>query len=105
MVWGSCKPMREFLYIDDIADACLFLMKSHVSEEWFNVGKGEDVTIRELAETLMSVVGSEGNIVFDESKPDGRSCKLLNVERMQQFGLQAQLPLRRDCQGLCGFFC
>lgn len=94
VVWGSGKPMREFLYVDDMADACVFLMEGGVSEGLFNVGTGEDVTVRELAETVMSVVGFNGEIVFDVSKPDGTPRKLLNVDRMRQLGWQAQTLLR-----------
>ena len=94
VVWGSGKPMREFLYVDDMADACVYLMESGIGEGIFNVGTGEDVTIRELAETAMSVVGFKGNIVFDASKPDGTPRKLLNVDRMRQLGWQAQTSLR-----------
>ncbi|HAN55731.1 MAG TPA: GDP-fucose synthetase [Betaproteobacteria bacterium] len=94
MVWGSGKPMREFLYVDDMADACVFLMENGISEGLFNVGTGEDVTIRELAETVMSVVGFNGEIVFDASKPDGTPRKLLDVNRMRKLGWQAQTPLR-----------
>lgn len=94
IVWGSGKPMREFLYVDDMADACVFLMKSHVSEGLFNVGTGEDVTICELAETVMSVIGFNAEIVFDDSKPDGTPRKLLNVDRMRQLGWQAKTSLR-----------
>lgn len=94
VVWGSGKPMREFLYVDDMADACVFLMESNIDEGIFNVGTGEDVTIRELAETVMSIVGFNGNIVFDSSKPDGTPRKLLNVDRMRQLGWQAQTSLR-----------
>lgn len=94
VVWGSGKPMREFLYVDDMADACVFLMESGIGEGLFNVGTGEDVTIRELAETVMSVVGFEGKIVFDASKPDGTPRKLLNVDRMRGLGWQAQTSLR-----------
>ena len=86
VVWGSGRPMREFLYVDDLADACVFLM--------YNVGTGEDVTIRELAETVMRVVGFDGHIVFDASKPDGTPRKLLNVDRMRTLGWQAQTSLR-----------
>lgn len=93
-VWGSGKPMREFLYVDDMADACVFLMESGLSEGLFNVGTGEDVTIRELAETVMSVVGFRGEIVFDSSKPDGTPRKLLNVDRMRELGWQAKISLR-----------
>lgn len=93
-VWGSGKPMREFLFVDDLADACVFLMEADVGEGLFNVGTGEDVTIRELAETVMSVVGFEGKIVFDASKPDGTPRKLLNVSRMRNLGWQARTALR-----------
>jgi len=92
-VWGSGKPMREFLYVDDMADACVHLMNSDVSEGIFNVGTGEDVTIRELAETVMRVIGFEGNIVFDASKPDGTPRKLLNVEKMRQIGWHSKTSL------------
>ena len=94
VVWGSGKPMREFLFVDDLADACVFLMEQEQSDGLFNIGTGEDVTIRELAETVMSVVGFEGNIAFDASKPDGTPRKLLNVERMRGLGWQASTSLR-----------
>ena len=93
VVWGSGKPMREFLYVDDMADACVFLMESEVQDGLFNVGTGEDVTIRELAETVMMVIGFSGEIVFDSSKPDGTPRKLLNVERLSQLGWQAKIQL------------
>jgi GDP-L-fucose synthase len=94
MVWGSGKPMREFLYVDDMADACVFLMNSDVADGIFNVGTGEDVTIRELAETVMRVVGFEGEIVFDASKPDGTPRKLLNVEKLGQLGWKSTTKLK-----------
>jgi len=94
VVWGSGRPMREFLYVDDMADACVFLMNKGIDEGLYNVGKGEDVTIRELAETVMSVVGFEGEIVFDSSKPDGTPRKLLNVDRMSNLGWTAKTSLR-----------
>ncbi|PZM14874.1 GDP-L-fucose synthase [Rhizobium tubonense] len=94
-VWGSGKPMREFLYVDDMADACVFLMEhEEIEEGLFNVGTGQDVTIRELAETVMDVVGFNGKIVFDSSKPDGTPRKLLNVERLRKLGWQARTKLR-----------
>lgn len=97
VVWGSGKPMREFLYVDDMADACVFLMEQGISEGLFNVGTGEDVTIRELAEAVMSVIGFKGEIAFDAGKPDGTPRKLLNVDRMRQLGWQAQTSL---CDGI-----
>lgn len=95
IVWGSGKPMREFMYVDDMADACMFLMeRDDISNEVFNVGTGVDVTIRQLAEIVMSVVGYNGEIVFDSSKPDGTPRKLLNVERMSKIGWNAKITLR-----------
>lgn len=94
VVWGSGKPMREFLYVEDMADACVFLMEQGISDGLFNVGTGEDVTIAALAETVMSVVGFNGEIVFDDSKPDGTPRKLLNVDRMKNLGWQAKTALR-----------
>ena len=95
VVWGSGKPMREFLYVDDLADACVFLMEKGVTDGFFNIGTGTDVTIRELAETVMSVVGFAGRIVFDASKPDGTPRKLLDVSRLRDIGWQAHIPLRK----------
>jgi GDP-L-fucose synthase len=94
VVWGSGRPMREFLYVDDMADACVYLMESGIGEGLFNVGTGEDVTIRDLAGMVMSVVGFKGEIVFDAGKPDGTPRKLLNVDRMRELGWQAKTPLR-----------
>jgi GDP-L-fucose synthase len=94
-VWGSGRPMREFLYVDDMADACVFLMEhDEIKQGLFNVGTGQDVTIRELAETVMDVVGFTGDIVFDASKPDGTPRKLLDVERMRELGWEARTALR-----------
>lgn len=93
MVWGSGKPMREFLHVDDMADACVFLMEQGISDGIFNVGTGTDVTIRGLAETVMQVVGFEGEIEFDSSKPDGTPRKLLDVSRMASLGWQARIAL------------
>lgn len=94
VVWGSGKPMREFLYVDDLAEACVHLMESGVAGGLFNIGTGEDITIRELAETVMEVVGFAGKIVFDATKPDGTPRKLLNVDRMKEAGWSAKLSLR-----------
>jgi GDP-L-fucose synthase len=93
VVWGSGKPMREFLYVDDLADACVFLMDYGVTEGYFNIGTGADVTIRELAETVMSVVGFPGTIVFDSTKPDGTPRKLLDVSLLHDIGWQARTQL------------
>ena len=95
IVWGSGTPKREFLYVDDMADACVFLMEHGIGEGIYNVGSGNDVTIRELAETAMNVVGFKGKIVFDSTKPDGTPRKLLDVWRMKQLGWQAKTPLQQ----------
>lgn len=94
VVWGSGKPMREFLYVDDLADACVFMMEQAVADGLFNIGTGVDVTIRELAELVMEVVGFTGGIEFDASKPDGTPRKLLDVSRMRNLGWQATTTLR-----------
>jgi GDP-L-fucose synthase len=93
-VWGSGAPRREFLYVDDLADACVFLMEQGTSEGFYNIGVGEDITIRELAETVMSVVGFPGSIVFDTTRPDGTPRKLLDVGRLSRLGWQARTALR-----------
>ena len=98
MVWGSGTPRREFLYVDDLADACVFLMETGYEDTLLNVGTGEDVTIRELAETVMDVVGFDGNIVYDHSKPDGTPRKLLDVSRMSALGWRARTGLREGIE-------
>lgn len=94
VVWGSGTPRREFLYVDDLADACVFLMEQGITDGIYNIGAGEDITIRELAETVMSVIGFPGSILFDASKPDGTPRKLLDVSRLRDIGWQASTPLR-----------
>jgi len=94
VIWGTGTPKREFLYVDDMADACVFLMEHDINDGIFNVGTGTDVTIGELAETVMSVVGFKGGIVFDSSKPDGTPRKLLDVSRLKEFGWQAHTNLQ-----------
>jgi GDP-L-fucose synthase len=92
-VWGSGNPMREFLYVDDMGDACVFLMEKGVSNGFFNVGLGTDITIRDLAQTVMDVVEFKGDIVFDASMPDGTPRKLLDVSKMAAFGWTAKTAL------------
>lgn len=94
VVWGTGNPRREFLYVDDLADACVFLMEQKVINGIFNVGCGNDITIRELAETVKNVVGFTGGIAFDSSKPDGVLRKLLDVSRMTELGWEAKTELR-----------
>lgn len=93
VVWGSGTPRREFLHADDLADACLFLLRNHDSSEIVNIGCGEDLTIRELAETVCRVVGFQGELVFDTSKPDGTPRKLLDIGRIRAMGWSPKIPL------------
>jgi len=97
-IWGSGTPRREFLHVDDLADASVYLMRHYSGEEIVNVGVGEDVTIRELAELIRDIVGYEGRLAFDASKPDGTPRKLLDVSRLQAMGWQARIPLREGIE-------
>jgi GDP-L-fucose synthase len=94
-IWGTGFPRREFLHVDDLADACLFLMLHYDSPEIVNVGTGVDVTIRELAETIQLVTGFKGSLTFDASKPDGTPRKLLDVSKLSGLGWKASIPLER----------
>lgn len=94
VVWGTGSPCREFLHVDDLADASLFLMENYEGEEIVNVGVGEDLTIADLAETVREVVGFGGEILYDAAKPDGTPKKLLDVSRIRQMGWQARIALR-----------
>jgi GDP-L-fucose synthase len=94
VVWGSGTPRREFLYVDDLADACVFLMERGHDGTLLNIGTGEDVTIRELAQIVIDVVGFHGRIAYDHSKPDGTPRKLLDVSRLAALGWKAHTGLR-----------
>ena len=98
VVWGTGSPRREFLYVDDLADAALFLMRNYSGEELVNVGCGEDLTILELARTVGEVVGFKGELRFDTSKPDGTPRKLLDVSRLSAMGWKSQVPLREGLE-------
>ena len=92
-IWGSGTPRREFLYVDDLADACIHLLKRYSGHDQINVGVGEDLTIRELAETIAKVVGYGGGFVYDRSKPDGTPRKLMDVSRLSALGWRASTSL------------
>jgi GDP-L-fucose synthase len=95
VVWGTGRPRREFLYVDDLADACAFIMRNHNDpQQLLNVGTGRDISIGELAELVAEVVGYQGRIVYDTSKPDGTPRKLLDVSRLEVMGWRATTPLR-----------
>ena len=93
-VWGSGQPRREFMHVDDLADATIFVLEHDIGEGLYNVGVGEDITIRELAERICDVVGFDGELVFDATKPDGTPRKLLDVSRLGRLGWHAHVGLK-----------
>jgi len=94
VIWGSGKPKREFMYVDDLADAAVFLMKSYSGEMHVNVGTGEEMTIRELADLIAEVAGWRGTYEYDASKPDGMPRKVMDVSRLRALGWSARMPLK-----------
>jgi len=94
IVWGTGKPRREFLHVDDLASACLLLLENYDSPEIINVGYGEDISIRELAELICDVVGFDGELAWDTTKPDGTPRKLLDVSKIRALGWKPAIPLR-----------
>jgi GDP-L-fucose synthase len=94
VVWGTGTPRREFLHVDDLASACRFLLEVYDSPEIINVGCGEDIAIRELAQLICEVVAFTGKLVFDASKPDGTPRKLLDVSRLNALGWKPRINLR-----------
>jgi GDP-L-fucose synthase len=94
VVWGSGKPRREFLHVDDLASACVFLLENYDSPEIINIGSGTDLTIRELAELICEVVGFDGGLKFDATKPDGTPRKLLDISKIESLGWKPTIPLR-----------
>ena len=93
-VWGSGKPLREFMFADDLADACVFLMENYNDLQFVNIGVGEDVSIRDLAELIKEVVGYEGQLEFDSTKPDGTPRKLMDVSKLNALGWKAKTKLK-----------
>jgi GDP-L-fucose synthase len=98
-VWGSGKPRREFLAVDDLADACIFVLKHYSGSKFLNVGTGKDNTIAEFAQLVADVVGYHGRFVFDASRPDGVPQKLLDVSELNRLGWRAKIPLREGIAG------
>ncbi len=105
VIWGTGTPRREFLHVDDLADACLFLMERYDESDIINVGVGEDLSIGELARVVARVVGYEGRLVFDPSYPDGTPRKLLDVGRLTRMGWQAQTALEAGLGETYAWFC
>jgi len=95
IVWGTGKPRREFLHVDDLASACLLLLEKYDSPEIVNIGCGEDITVRELAELICDVVGFNGELVWDATKPDGTPRKLLDITKIRALSWQPTIPLRQ----------
>ena len=93
-LWGTGNPMREFLHVDDLADACVFLMKNYNSKEIVNIGTGNDITIKDLANLIKIIVGYDGEIQWDKEKPDGTPRKLLDVSRINSIGWKSNISIR-----------
>jgi len=104
VMWGTGSPMREFLYVDDLADACVHLMQNYVGDEIVNIGTGEDVAIRELAEIIKKIVGFQGEIVNDTTKPDGTPRKLLDVSKLHNLGWKHKTKLEEGIQTTYDWF-
>jgi GDP-L-fucose synthase len=98
IAWGTGSPRREFLHVDDLADACAFLLRQDNPPDWINIGTGTDVTIKELTEIVASVVGFSGRITWDASKPDGTPRKLMDVSRLSSLGWRARIGLREGIE-------
>jgi GDP-L-fucose synthase len=103
-IWGSGAPRREFLHVDDLADACLFLMRRYDAEQHINVGTGTDLSIAELAELVRDVVYPSAELVFDRTKPDGMPRKLLDVRRLHALGWRHTIGLRAGIEGTYAWF-
>ncbi len=98
ILWGSGNPMREFLFVDDMAEAVVFALENQLPEYLYNVGTGEDLTIKELATTIQKIVGHTGNIIWDESKPDGTPRKLMDISKMHTIGWKHKVNLEEGIQ-------
>jgi GDP-L-fucose synthase len=104
VVWGSGRPSREILHVDDLADACLFLMEHYDQDEHINVGTGEDLSIKELAETIRDLVAPGVQIAFDTTKPDGTPQKLLDVSRLHALGWRHTVSVRAGLASTYAWF-
>lgn len=111
-IWGTGAPLREFMFADDLAEACLFLMNNYDEEGWINVGTGEEISIKDLAITIKTIIGFNGEIIFDNTKPDGTPRKRLDISRLNKLGFSAKTSLNKGirlvyrdylnhCNGIC----
>jgi GDP-L-fucose synthase len=103
-VWGTGKPLREFLYVDDMADGCVFLMEEYDGEEHVNIGTGKEVTIGELAGMIKEVVGFDGELRFNTEKPDGTPRKLLDVSKLEGLGWKYKVELKEGIKSAYQWF-
>lgn len=103
-IWGSGNPRREFLYVDDMADACIFLMRFYEENDIINIGVGEDVSIRDLAVLISEVVGYSGQFIFNTERPDGTPRKLVEVSRLQALGWKADTSLKTGVQATYSWY-
>ena len=104
MLWGSGTPMREFLFVDDMAEAVVYALENELPEYLYNVGTGEDLTIKELAETIQQVVGHKGKLVWDSSKPDGTPRKLMDISKMHNLGWKHKVDLKQGIEKTYAWF-
>lgn len=104
VIWGTGTPRREIMYVDDMANACIFLMQNYSGEDFVNIGVGEDISIREFAELIADVVGFEGSFTYDTSKPDGTPRKLVDVSRLKSLGWSSQISLREGVERTYAWF-
>lgn len=104
-LWGTGTPLREFLYVDDMADACLFLLEEYDGEQHVNIGTGKEISIKELAETVQKVVGYEGELVWNTDMPDGTPRKLTNVDKLHQLGFRHKVELQEGIELSYKWFC
>ena len=104
VLWGTGSPLREFLYVDDLAEACLLLMDKYEDEEHINIGTGEEVSIRELANIIKDIVGYNGNIIYDTTKPDGNPRKLLDSKKIHELGWKHKISLKEGIEKSYNWF-
>ena len=103
-MWGTGKPLREFLYVDDLADACVFLMKYYDKDDFINIGTGEEVSMHELALLIKKVIGYNGDIVFDTSKPDGMMRRIVDSSKIKALGWKRKTDLQTGIQSVYDWY-